>query len=622
MGVIKILDENLINKIAAGEVIERPASIVRELIDNSLDAGATEIFIFIEHAGKRLIKIIDNGCGMDEDDIFLSIERHATSKLKTADDLFRINTYGFRGEALASIASISRLTIKSRRQEVLEGNSITIIGGQIKSKNIVGMSVGTEICVENLFFNTPVRKKFLKSDSTEFSHILNIITNHSLANPEKHFKLYSENDLVFDSPKTAEKMEAIINVYGNSIKNKIINVSENINEIFVEAYLGVPEIARKTREHQKIFVNGRCIKNNSVSMAVYNSYKTLLGAGEHPFFVIFINVPPDSVDVNIHPSKSEVRFTDAKFIQDNLEIILKKNLRKSPAISPKISLKTYKIENLIEPEPGANQLPINEIKSSQTSLLNPDLPLNLKSESVKAYQPPLELKIASSPVEPTNPVFKEISNTDDFSKNDIGEIKKVSENVNYKIIGQANNLYIIVELNDKIKLIDQHAAHERMLYNKFMLSIKNEKPAEAQLLLLPVNIELTQSEKNVIKNWLGVLSHLGFELEEFGTNSYLIRSVPIFIGKRADDKRMVLDLIDDIISIGSIKSFDEMMHNLVAMMSCKAAVKAGARLMPAEMKEIVEAVLNVSEVSTCPHGRPTSIDLTFVELEKNFKRRK
>ncbi len=623
MGIINILDENLINKIAAGEVIERPASIVKELIDNSIDAGATEIFTFVESAGKRSLKIIDNGCGMDEDDLFLSIERHATSKIKTSDDLFNIHTRGFRGEALASIAAISHTTIKSRKSDALEGNALIITGGRIKNKTITGMSAGTEIIIENLFFNTPVRKKFLKNDTTEYTHILNTVTNHSLANPEIHFKLYSENQLMYDSPSHSDRMSSILNIYGSSIKDKIIIIKDTVDYLTVEAYLGNPQIARKTRDHQKIFVNGRCIKNSNINAAVYNAFKTLLGIGEHPFYLVFLEVSPNSVDVNIHPTKSEVRFTDARFIQDNLEILFKKALIESGKLAPKIILKSYKIEDLKKPEESQNlqdkplitiltdtqnpAQPQNIIKNIKTKTINQNNSENiiLNQQAFSAVQMPLQI---------TKPAETPAVNTDNETA--------VISTLNYKIIGQANNMYIIAELDDKIILIDQHAAHERMLYNNFMKMIKSDKPVEAQLLLLPVNIELTQAEKIIINEWLGVLSHIGFELEEFGANSYLIRSVPVFIGKRAEDKRLLLDLIDDIIELGRIKSFDEMLHNLVALMSCKAAIKAGCRLMPSEMKEIVEAVMTDVNVRTCPHGRPTSIDLTFNELEKTFKRKK
>ncbi|HPP87551.1 MAG TPA: DNA mismatch repair endonuclease MutL, partial [bacterium] len=548
--------------------------------------------IFIENAGKKKIGIIDNGCGLDEEDIFLCIERHATSKIKEAQDLYKITTHGFRGEALASIAAVSKMTIRSKPENANEGIELIIKSGIVKNKNIVGMQTGTEIIVEDLFFNTPVRKKFLKTEATETAHFLNVITNHSLAYPHINFKFYNENKLIFESPKVTSRLEALLNLYGYSIKDDLIVVNKKIEDVNIEAYFGNPKLSRKSRDRQKIFVNNRFIRNTMINAAVYNSYKTLLGVNEHPMYIVFIDLPAEQIDVNIHPTKIEVRFVDNIKIKNILENVFTDALQTSEKINPNIKLKTYSVAELKKEQLSNIALELEQ--SSVKKIQNYSLELEQKSDEAQQKTENIELAIT----------------------------EKSAENLelNYRIIGQINNLYIIVECDDGIKIIDQHAAHERILYNKFMKIIKSKEKIEAQMLLLPLTIELTQSEKILINQWLDVFEKMGMILEDFGGNTLILRSVPLFIGSRADDKRLLLDLIDDILALGKIHTIDEKLHNIVALMSCKSAIKSGSRLLVSEMQEIVEHILQDKDIKTCPHGRPTFINLSFAELEKTFKR--
>nr|HPG30452.1 DNA mismatch repair endonuclease MutL [bacterium] len=528
-----------------------------------------------------------------------------------------------RGEALASVAAVSKTTISSRRRGTLEGNKLVIVGGQMKEKNPAGLSAGTEISVENLFFNTPVRKKFLKTESTEIAHILNTVCNHSIAYPHIHFKLYSDDKLLFESVKHPDRLNSILDIYGHSIGKDLITVKDSFQDMRVEAYLGSPNISRKSRDRQKIFVNNRFIRNSSISAAAYNAYKTLLTIGEHPVFIIFLDISPESVDVNIHPAKSEVRFTDNQRVMFNMENILKKGLMKSPFSAPRVNLKSYTVSELTG---NANYKRESESGGINNSGYSENKELIINKKITEAENQELGLiktginTALSGNIEKSNCIGKEFSGGSEL--NGIPANFVSGQIPNYKIIGQSANLYIIIETDAGLKIIDQHAAHERILYNKFMEAVKNKESVEAQLLLMPLNVEVTQAEKIVMREWLPVLNKLGFEMEEFGANSFLIRSMPVFSGIRADDKRILLDLIDDIISFGKLKNFDEMIRHIIATMACRAAIKAGCRLMPSEMKDITEKILTDNTLASCPHGRPTSIDITFDELEKSFKRKK
>ena len=618
-GKIRILDEIVANKIAAGEVVERPAAVVKELAENSIDAGANKIEIEIEESGTKLIKVTDNGNGMIKADAVLALERHATSKIREADDLFRITTLGFRGEAIPSIAAVSTLEITTRVIEQLSGTYLKVVGGEIKEIKEVGCPVGSSIAVHNLFFNTPARLKYLKSPSTEMGHILDMINHLSLAHPHISFRLSHNGRQVFLSPGSTNLLEIILNIYGKETAKEMLPVHFGSSRINLTGFVGKPSVARGSRNYMNFFVNGRFIRSRIMGRAVEDAYKTLLPIRKYPVVVLSFQIDPQEIDVNVHPTKTELRFSDER------EIYL---------ITYQSVSQALKGSQLI---PEVEKRPQSDVKNTQEGLA----PINL-SILDQAEKPLEDLEktlaeetkyLVSRVGEKIAPPYQEalrLRTEEVYQKKE--SIKKESENIKgqeyiqpvinlpqMEPIGQIHNTFIISQGPDGLFILDQHAAHERILYEKIK-SAKSRQKADTQALLLPVNLELGPKEKLIWEEIEPILLELGFEIENFGGNTYLIRGVPTFINNQ-DTLVFIQEIIDDFLHSPQKKNSEEWREKAIVTMSCRLAVKAGDYLEIQEIKELIKSLAATSTPYTCPHGRPTLISFSLKELEENFKRR-
>lgn len=618
-----MLDISTINKIAAGEVVERPSSIVKELVDNSIDAGATTITIEIKDGGTSFIKVTDNGKGIPKDEVKTAFLSHATSKITNIDDLENINSLGFRGEALASIASVTQLEMITKTSNEDIGTSISINGGKIIEFNEKVCLDGTSIIVKNIFYNIPVRRKFLKKNSTEAGYISDVVNKFAMGHPEISFKFINNNTVIIHTSGNNDLKTSIFYVYGKEIAKKMIEINFNDNNLSLNGLIGKPEISRGTRSYENLFINGRFIKNSIVSSAVEESYKTRLMVGRFPIFVLNLKIKPNLVDVNVHPTKLEVRF----YNDDEIYKFIYK------AISNALKNEILITESDLNSKPSKEVKEFIENKSMQQELL--DLPnINLSSELNKIHINDLiskneskDFKVKENITEykkdKSKKVYadKEIKNPDIFIetnsniKNNFekGEVKKFFNN--YKIVGQIFNTYWIIEQTESIFIIDQHAAHERIIYENLMNEFKNENIA-AQRLLNPILLNLSEIEKSVVNDNLDLLYKFGFEVEKLNEKVYTLNTVP-FIFKEPSNSQFFIDILDKLTHISNLY---DMKVLSVATIACKAAVKANDKLNFQEAISIVESLLKLENPFTCPHGRPTIIEITKYEMEKKFKR--
>lgn len=614
MGIIRILDETVSNIIAAGEVVENPASMIKELVENSLDAGSTMIKIYVKSSG-RYVKIIDNGCGMEKEDLFLSIERHATSKIKEKDDIFNLKTYGFRGEALASIASVSKLNLSSRKEENQTGTMLTINAGKIIDIKDIAMGRGTEIEVNNLFFNTPARLKFLRSEGTEYSKIKQVVLTEALANFDVAFTLNIDDK---DQIKTSGKgvKNCIFELFGQSIL-------KNIKE-FPLGFVGNLNILRSTKDNIYTYINGRYVKSVIIEKAVIDSYYTKLMKGKYPFAIVFLEIDPKEIDVNVHPSKKIVKFSNEtriySYVKQKLDEVLGQEEREDlpvledffekneetkeiQAIREDVEeYKTYNKDNFEEKNNFSakkEESIVFERKGEYTSYKKEIIPTEKQSIPSllmeKTYFPNESIKILEKE--------KEFSNGETFSKAE-----------DYRIIGQLNNMYILVEREKELEIYDQHIVHERILYEE--LKEKHlKKEIALQHLLVPLKIGLTIKEKELVERNLELFKEYGFEIEDFGDKEVLIRTVPVF-----DFRESVKDTFFYILDKVNEEDFRDFREKILISMSCKNAIKAHESLSMQEMKILINKLHQYGKY-TCPHGRPIIIKLPFDKLDKMFGRK-
>ena len=572
--VIKLLDNSIINKIAAGEVIERPASVVKELLENSFDSGADEIKIEIYDAGIKKIKISDNGSGMTKEDALISYKRHTTSKIANEEDLFSINSLGFRGEALASIAEISNLKIITKTFDSSLGTFIEVEGGKLIKEEQIGCSNGTIIEVNDLFFNVPARKNFLKSNEIELSKIINIITKYALIKNDVSIKLIHNNKEILNSHKTNFLINNIIFVYGPEIAKDLINVNYEENGVIVKGYISKPVLTRADKSDQSLYVNKRYVKNNIISQAIYEAYKTLLFINRHPVFILEILIDPKEIDVNVHPAKTEIRIKKEELISGIIFNSIKNAFQNS---------------NLIVSASLENETNHKSIK---------------KYEFAKDKQSVLMVKDDSNYLS-TN-LYSEKSN---FTKK-----KNIFEN--FYLLGQINKTYIIGENPEGLIVLDQHAAEERVNYEKFM----NEKKSGAikkQNLLTPRIIELTPVQYRAALNNKTFFESLGFNFDDFGNNSIKLTTIPEIFGRLKST--LLLDVINEIVNLNG-KIVDKEIEERIIRFACRASVKAGEELTSVEMRQLIENLGKTDNPYSCPHGRPTLISFSIADLEKKFKR--
>lgn len=601
---IKILDEMTANKIAAGEVVERPASAVKELVENSIDAGSTRIEIEIQEGGLRLIRVTDNGYGMGKNDARLSLDRHATSKIQTAEDLNRVTTLGFRGEALPSIASVSRFTVITRRASDLEGTEIVVEGGQINKISSVGCPAGTTIIVRDLFFNTPARLKYLKTTTTEAGHIADILNRLALAYPHVSFRLTHNGRQLLATTGAGDGRETIASIYGGEVAKQLLTIEGSRDTYRIFGFVAKPAVYRKNRNHETIFVNRRFIHSRLISRAFEDAFQSLLPSGAHPIGVISVELPSSEVDVNVHPTKSEVKFQKERDIFLLVYHAVKDALQKACLIpeanlaaKQEMSDHEYMVQPLLLQE-EATTAPRGAVYAAN-------------KPSVTQKSPPLIFRdpqfMQSSPAQTQSTMPKEnIVSAGDTAKEAFPLLQP---------IGQIDNTYIVAQGVDGMYLIDQHAAHERVLFEKLM----GKKHSGNQPLLVPWVWETTVQETLCIRENLAVFQELGFEIEEFGARSFRICAVPLGVPTALLDK-ILQDFLQRMMETGRQQSVLRNQELLIIMTACKAAIKAHAKLSMPEMLNLLQQLSDAENPFTCPHGRPTIVHFSGVDLARLFKR--
>lgn len=669
MGNIVLLDDLTINQIAAGEVIERPANVVKELVENSIDAGATKISVEIENGGITLIRITDDGKGIAPDDVTLAFERHATSKIRSAEDLTKVMTMGFRGEALASIAAIAKVELITRTKEQEVGTKVIVEGGDIISKEECGAPYGTTIIVRELFYNTPVRYKFLKKDFTEGGYIESAVEKIALINPNISFRLVNNKKTILQTSGNGDIKTVVYNIFGKDISQNLVNVNNEYEGIKVSGVAGKPEIARSNRTNQLFYVNGRNIKDKLLSAAVEEAYRTLIPHGKFGFCIIDIRLNPELVDVNVHPAKLEVRFADEskvfkavhygiknallgeditrdeekdieepevteKQVEDtasqrrglfdifrnkNVEQVKESEEEKYTTIEVKVNKENQTKNSVIDKiefdendqyeKPMAEETQIEELEEplkNITYLPKQEAKENEHFEKIieKNYEPEEENDYAVE--EDIKPIYDQ----------DIEEKSPIPE---YRILGVAFNTYILLELDKDIYILDQHAAHERVLYEKVKENFYRAGGKEAQMLLLPDVLELSKRDMHIVKDHMDLFMQAGFTLEEFGENTIKITGVPV-ICFEMDTKDLFMDILDGI-DITNRTNKQDIEEKFIATVACKAAVKANMALDEREIRGLLDELLLLDNPFTCPHGRPTAIRITKTEIEKKFGRR-
>lgn len=674
MSKINILDKSVYNKIAAGEVVDKPASVVKELVENSIDAGATNISIEILNGGITKIKVIDNGCGIEKDDFHKVFLAHATSKVKTIDDLNAIGTLGFRGEALSSIASVSKVTLISKTDDDI-GYCLSAIGGELGDITPIGATKGTCMTVEDLFFNIPARKKFLRKTKMEESDITNLIARLILANPQVSIKYTADNKLIYQSFGTG-LYDAIYAIYGKSIVGNIFEVSFNSGDFDFSGYLCKPTFSKSNRTYQTLIINGRYVINQTISTAIYKAYENFIMKGNFPFFVINLEIPLDKVDVNVHPNKLDVKFEDSNHIfgivyskvseilygidntknvviDDTKENIVDKSKLQTidSDIGSEYNAETVNIDKEIKED--FNKESVSEIelgleKYASTEYSNENkLKSELNENSTLEKQDSLcdkikEVTISDSKdvkVDGEGKLYNDEFKAFDFKVNspmynigdyvEKGPINSIDNKPNtqqeilsdisheFKVIGTLFDTYILVEKDSSLLFIDQHAGHERILFDKFCKELEDKQVA-IQPLLVPFVFETNVVESNFINENIETLLNLGFEVDGFGDNTYKISTVPMLL-QNINIQQFIDNILHDIDN-KLIVSKSDTIRDYLAKSACKSAVKGKDVLTKNEIDILLEKISNPSQVLLCPHGRPIVISLSEKEIEKWFKR--
>ena len=628
------LSTSVINKIAAGEVIERPASVVKELLDNSVDALASRIEVEVVNGGSELIRIVDDGEGIHADDLLLAVTSHATSKITSAEDLFQVQTMGFRGEALASIAEVSHFRLRTRQADQTSGIELQVNVGEISPPQPCGCPVGTIIEVKNLFANTPVRRKFLKTKGTEFGHVSEQFLRTALAHPRLHFVLRHNNKIVYELPPAASLIDRLRVFYGNALAEKLIAVESEADGIRIWGFAAHPSESKSTRKGQYLFLNGRWIQDRSLQHALSEAYRGLVMVGRHPIAFLNLELSPELVDVNVHPQKSEVRFQNGQQLYRQLLSTLRSQflsmeLDTSFQVSGMQSNDST-IPNEKSPEQREMQM---ELATWAKDKLTPGASKFLSPDAYSVFASPetdemvdlstVDPQTASNYFPPTGPTFTKASAelASDETENTQPENQPASATGHYETgysVMQALNSYLIAECADGVMIIDQHALHERILYEYLRNRILSDK-VESQKLLVPETIELSAGEVAVLLDQRETLDQLGFEIEEFGKSTLLLTSYPVMLSK-LDRTQLIRDILDQLQTPGQKPTRRDIMDELLHMMSCKAAIKAGQRLKPEEMQSLLAQRHLIDDAHHCPHGRPTAMTLSRNELDKQFGR--
>jgi len=598
MARIRQLPSSVITKIAAGEVIERPASVVKELLENSIDAGARRLDIELEVGGTELIRVVDDGHGIEPADLPLVFASHATSKLNDADDLFRIGTMGFRGEAMASIGGVARVTIQSRAAGQVEGCELFSDGGVLGEMRPWNGSPGTRVEVRHLFFNTPVRKKFLRTVSTELGHVVEAATRLALAIPNLHVVIRHNGKMVHEVPAEASLLERIGLFFGKDVREALIEVKAEIGPITLNGYVADPVCDRGNAKLQYLFVNRRCIRDRSLGHALQEAYRGLLMTGRYAVGFLFLNLPPDQVDVNVHPTKSEVRFRDSQALYHLVRSAVKKALL-SKNLVPRLQVPEGETQPMYprgyEPTPGMySQVPTAIPEPRNIAPQIPQVFAPLEEGTIGDSQPTPAANAAGSPLAidlPPGPLTRAI---------------------------QIHDCYLIIETRDGMVVIDQHALHERILYEQLRNRLREGK-LDVQRLLIPEPMELTMEQAGVVLEARTQLAELGLEVEDFGAGTVAVSSYPALLG-RVPVGQIFQSVVDVLTTKDRPPTREQLFDHLLATMACKAAVKAGDRLSREEIDYLMQLKPMAEDSHHCPHGRPTSLVFSRHELDKQFKR--
>ncbi len=661
MANIQVLDQITIDKIAAGEVIERPASIIKELVENAIDAGASAVTVEIKEGGISFIRITDNGCGIPKEEVPLAFLRHSTSKIRSVDDLTTVASLGFRGEALSSIAAIAQVELITKTKDEVTGTRYRIEGGAEKAIEDTGAPDGTTFLVHQIFYNTPARRKFLKTPMTEASHVSELMTRLALSHPEVSIQFINNGQEKLHTSGNGKLKDIVYHVFGRDIANNLLETNERIDGIQVQGFIGKPIISRGNRNYENYFINGRYVKSNIIAKAIEDAYKDFTMQHKYPFTVLHFTMDGTDLDVNVHPTKMELRFSNQQGVYNFVYNALKQTLSE-PELIPRVELPEtkevpVKAEKIVERKQEQPMTPVREERKPPVIEEEKNLDYFMKKmrERVTAYhQQALEVKPtpqpsvvqesvnyealpASQPVAVNEPapeqltVAKEpmseqavatrekksvvIEKQLDFFEEKLLTKKAVQE---YKIIGQLFETYWLVEFHEQLYIIDQHAAHERVLYEKTLRGMK-DREFTSQYLSPPIILNLSLQEEETLNTHMDIFTNIGFEIEPFGGDSYAIRAVPDNLFSIAK-KELFTEMLDQLVDGIHSSLAPDIIAEKVASMSCKAAVKGNSRLSAAEVETLIGELLELENPYHCPHGRPTIIAMTKRELEKKFKR--
>lgn len=661
MANIQVLDQITIDKIAAGEVIERPASIIKELVENAIDAGASAVTVEIKEGGISFIRITDNGCGIPKGEVPLAFLRHSTSKIRSVDDLSTVASLGFRGEALSSIAAIAQVELITKTKDEVTGTRYRIEGGVEKSIEDTGAPDGTTFLVHQIFYNTPARRKFLKTPMTEASHVSELMTRLALSHPEVSIQFINNGQEKLHTSGNGKLKDIIYHVFGRDIANNLLETNERIDGIQVQGFIGKPIISRGNRNYENYFINGRYVKSNIIAKAIEDAYKDFTMQHKYPFTALHFTMDGTDLDVNVHPTKMELRFSNQQGVYNFIYNALKQTLSE-PELIPRVELPEakevpVKAEKIVERKQEQPMTPVREERKTPVIEEEKNLDYFMKKmrERVTAYHqqavevkptpapsviqenvnyealPASQVAAVKQPVPEQRTVAKEpmpeqaVAPREEKSvvtekQLDFFEEKLLTKKAaqEYKIIGQLFETYWLVEFHEQLYIIDQHAAHERVLYEKTLRGMK-DREFTSQYLSPPIILNLSMQEEEALNTHMDIFTNIGFEIEPFGGDSYAIRAVPdnlFSIAKRELFTEMLDQLVDGIHS----SLAPDIVAEKVASMSCKAAVKGNSRLSAAEVETLIGELLELENPYHCPHGRPTIIAMTKRELEKKFKR--
>ncbi len=679
MGKIAVLDQQTIDKIAAGEVVERPASVVKELVENAIDAGATQITVEIKEGGIGYIRITDNGSGMEKDDIPVAFLRHSTSKIRSADDLLGVSSLGFRGEALSSISAVAMVELITKTKENELGSRCCIEGGVQKSLEEIGAPDGTTFIIRNLFYNTPARKKFLKSEMSEASAIHELMTHLAMSHPEVGFKVLIGGQMRIQTSGNGNLKDVIYHLYGRDVAMRLIEVDREEGPLHVRGFLGKPEISRGNRNYENYFVNGRYVKSKIIAKGIEDGYKTFMMQHRYPFVCLDIHMDGKMLDVNVHPTKMELRFSNQNLVYDLLERMTKDALSGRELI-PEVTLDEPK-KQVVMPEKAPQQVPPVQTLREPESTYQVQKPAAVSTASVERTIPSYQKPEQKVPLEkmwttpepqketvkpqdknleyfmeqmrkrveerykaPEAPAPTEQRETTETAQSTVpeqsatvpetpveekppqkpeqldlfdGKLLSKEAAVHHVIIGQLFDTYWLVQFGEKLYIIDQHAAHEKVLYERLMKDLRN-RTFQSQMLSPPIVLNLSMQEEELFLKYRSCFTEMGFEIEEFGEKAYAVRAVPANLPGVAR-REILMELLDSLSDITGSGNSESLMDK-VASMSCKAAVKGNHQMSAMEAKALIDELLSLENPYNCPHGRPTIISMSKYELEKKFKR--